>query len=262
MAWLHVRYHSEVLRMPVSMEVLIPQPGHTREAGSFRGPYPALYLLHDMGGGPTSWLRRTSVERYAEERSLAVVLPAGHRGWYTDMERGRDYFRFLTAELPLLCESMFPLSSCREDRFIAGAGAGGYGALKAGLLAADTFGLAASFSGDLDVLRVYEELEPITAENIFGSGEQLPGSGHDLFAAVRRLAQSGGQRPDMRMWCGSGDRRYGEHIRFAAHAAELGLPVSFNAVQGGCGGWSDWDEWTRQFVAGLPLPMPADKKGA
>jgi len=253
MAWLHMHYHSETLRMPVPMEVLLPQ--HV-SGGSRRtkdpGPYQTLYLLHGMSDDHTAWMRRTSIERYVERLPLAVVMPAGHLGWYTDMVNGRDYFQFITEELPAICERQFRLSSLREDRFIAGLSMGGYGAMKAGLLAADKYRAAASFSGAVDVSDMYDRLSPNLAEDLFGSKESVRGSVNDLFTAARSLSQSGKASPDLYMWCGTEDFLYDGNVRFRDHVKALGLPLTYEEGPGGHE-WKCWDTCIERVLQWLPL---------
>lgn len=253
MAWLHVHYNSEVLRMPVPMEVLLPQhvAGGSRKVED-PGPYQTLYLLHGMGGDHTVWMRRTSIERYTGGLPLAVIMPAGHLGWYTDMVYGREYFTFITEELPTLCERMFPLSNAREDRFIAGLSMGGYGAMKAGLAAPDTFCAAASFSGAMDVMQVFDRIDEKLAANVFGSREAVKGSVNDLFSGAERLARSDKQRPDLYMWCGTEDFLYDANVRFKEHVLKLGLPLTYEEGPGDHQ-WKYWDQCIQRVLQWLPL---------
>jgi len=261
MAWLHIRYHSEVLRMPAAMEVLLPQAGSADSRGQCGpGPYAALYLLHGVHEDHTAWLRRSNIERYVRGLPLAVVMPAGHHGWHTDMAYGRDYFRFLTEELPALCERMFPLSSSREDRYIAGASMGGYGALKAALAAPETFGAAASFSGPTDVLGVYDRLDSALAADIFGSRSGLPGSAGDLFAAAEKLAGAEKPRADFYLWCGKEEPLYPENLRFCRHLQELGLPLTFAEGEGES--WDAWDRCVRDFLQWLRRSRKDGREGS
>ncbi|MFE5317607.1 alpha/beta hydrolase [Paenibacillus sp. NPDC056579] len=253
MAWLHVHYHSETLRMPVPMEVLLPQyhSGGSRKV-SDSGPYQTLYLLHGMSDDHTAWMRRTSIERYVEQLPLAVIMPAGHLGWYTDMARGRDYFSFLTEELPAISERMFPLSGAREDRFIAGLSMGGYGAMKAGLLAPDKYAAAASFSGALDAVDVWDRIGPKLAGDVFGSREQLEGGRNDLFAAATAIAKSGQSCPQLYAWCGTEDFLYDANVRFKEHAAGLGLPLTYEEGPGDHR-WKYWDLCIERVLDWLPV---------
>lgn len=254
MAWLHVNYHSEVLGMPVPMEVLLPQ----HIAGGWRtvehpGPYQTLYLLHGMSDNQSSWMRRTSVERYVEQRPLAVIMPAGHLGWYTDMVYGPNYFTFLTEELPAICERMFPLSTKREDRFIAGLSMGGYGAMKAGLIKPDVYRAAASFSGAMDISQLHERIDGSLLERIFGHVNEIKGSENDLFTQAKRLADSNSEKPDLYMWCGTEDFLYEHNIRFKEHALQLGLPLTYEEGPGDHT-WKHWDRCIEHILTNwLPL---------
>ncbi|MCZ8518550.1 MULTISPECIES: alpha/beta hydrolase [Paenibacillus] len=258
MAWLHIDYYSETLRMPVPMEVLLPQHGGRRGTAS-PGPYAALYLLHGRTDNQSAWMRRTSIERYAEGLPLAVIMPAAHLSWYTDMANGRDYFGFITRELPAICERNFPLAPVREQRFIAGLSMGGYGAMKAGLLAPDTYGAAASFSGALDAVRTYDRLDPGQAADIFGSRDALEGSVNDLFAGAERLAGTGAAVPDLYQWCGTEDFLYEDNVRFREHAVRLGLPLTYEEGPGGHE-WKHWDRCIERLLQRLPLAARSTAK--
>ena len=91
MALFHISFYSEVLDQDTQMYVIIPQKsGVSAEDSAERSErlHPTLYLLHGMGSDYTSWLRRTSIERYAAAKGLAVVMPDVQQGWYTDMAYG------------------------------------------------------------------------------------------------------------------------------------------------------------------------------
>ncbi|MCI3921294.1 esterase family protein [Paenibacillus sp. TRM 82003] len=258
MAWLHIHFHSEALRMPVSMEVLLPE----HVAGGWRktadpGPYATLYLLHGMSDDHTAWMRRTSVERYVEGKSLAVVMPGAHLSWYTDGAFGMDYFRFVTEELPDYCERNFPLSTAREDRFIAGLSMGGYGAFKAGLHLPHRYAAAASFSGAMDAVGATERFDAGYVEAVFGSTERLRGSEGDLFATAERLDPAAS--PALYQWCGTEDFLYEDNVRFRAHAEKLGLPLTYEEGPGGHS-WDHWDRCIERIVADwLPLRAAAGR---
>src|SRR6187551_1522589 len=117
MAFFDCHFFSETLALNCSAYVLLPQ----RPADSAqRVLHPTLYLLHGLSDDHTIWLRRTSIERYAAARNLAVVMPAVARSFYQDMASGPRCWTFLSEELPTLCRQWFPLSEDREDNFAAG----------------------------------------------------------------------------------------------------------------------------------------------
>ena len=66
------------------MDVILP------EGGAPKNGFPTLYLLHGMTDDCTLWQRRTSIERYAGEKRLAVVMPGPRLGWYTNKMCIRD----------------------------------------------------------------------------------------------------------------------------------------------------------------------------
>ncbi|SFM13125.1 S-formylglutathione hydrolase FrmB [Gracilibacillus orientalis] len=249
MAWLHVHHHSEILGMPVQMEVLLPQ-----SSGGDPRRYSTLYLLHDMGEGHTSWLRKTNVERYAEEFSLAVVMPAGHRSYYANKFYGKSYFTFIKEELPAICERMFPLSQAKEDRYIAGSGIGGYGALKAGLFTSHIFSKVGSFSSPIDIAGIADRVEVGNAVDIFGPLDELNGSRHDLYAATALTDPS--SYASFYLSCHLEDVFLGENESFAQHLTSLGVSQMFEKIQTRNDGWEYTDYALEQFIRWLSQKNP------
>ncbi|RYD73325.1 MAG: esterase family protein, partial [Verrucomicrobiaceae bacterium] len=190
MAFFDCHFFSDTLGQNVSVYVLLPQQTARQigvVAGAARTKYPALYLLHGLSDDHTIWLRRTSVERYAAERNLAVVMPAVARSFYQDMVSGPQYWSFISEELPRLMESFFPISPERNDRFAAGLSMGGYGALRLGLLHPERYAAAASLSGALDMTRRAREagregssLTKAELEAMFGPQLLVEGTNADL----------------------------------------------------------------------------------
>src|SRR5690554_3728055 len=158
--------------------------------------YPTLYLLHGLSDDHTIWLRRTNIERYVSNRGIAVVMPAVHRSFYTDMAIGYKYWTFVSEELPDIARSFFPLSDSREDNFVAGLSMGGYGAFKMALRCPEKFAAGASLSGALDLSKVVERHFD-EFRTIFGSPEKVKGSEEDLFYLAEKMAKSHGDKPEL-----------------------------------------------------------------
>ena len=89
MAFIQCDFFSEVLGFSCSMNVILPQQTYKRK------DIPTLYLLHGLSDDHTIWMRRTSIERYVASMGLAVVMPAVHRSFYTDMAAGYRYLPFI-----------------------------------------------------------------------------------------------------------------------------------------------------------------------
>ena len=131
MASMRCNVFSEVLGLSTSMTVILPQSTRGQIGMTGRGSAvgaPVLYLLHGLSDDDTIWSRRTSVERYAAEKGLAVVMPRVERSFYSDEVHGGAYWTFLSQELPAIVGELFRVSDAREDTFVAGLSMGGYGA--------------------------------------------------------------------------------------------------------------------------------------
>lgn len=247
------------------MHVLLPQRtfsqiGLRSEAPA--GTHPTLFLLHGLSDDHTAWTRRTSIERYVSPLGLAVVMPNVHKSYYTDMACGDRYWTFISEELPRIARSFFPLSSDREDNFVAGLSMGGYGAMKLAMRLPDRFAAGASLSGALDTVAAYRtgrtDFPPI-----FGSFEQLRGSDDDLFAVAARLAGGDEPKPLLYQCCGTEDEHYGQNARFRDECRSLGLPLTYEEEPGGHD-WSYWDRKIQRVLEWLPLrnrPLEAKDSG-
>ncbi len=247
MAFLQVNCKSTCLDLNTSMNVILPETPCPQADGR----WPVLYLLHGISSDHASWQRQTSIERYASRLPLAVVMPAVHRSFYADMKHGGKYWTFISEELPDICDRMFPLSTRREDRFVAGLSMGGYGALKLGLNCPDRFAAAASLSGALDVVGMMSvDADADRARyfaDVFGSKDELVGSESDLPAVARRLIASGQPMPRFYMACGTEDFLYQDNRRFLAEFGES-LGITFEEGPGGHT-WDFWDAYIQRVLA-------------
>ena len=255
MAHLVVDYYADALGVQTRMHVLLPQ----RLAA---GKAKTLYLLHGMSDDEGTWMRRTSIERYAEEKGLAVVMPDGGLGWYTDMYRGLAWFKFISGELPALCRRFFPiLSDKREDTYIGGNSMGGYGALKCALRAPQTFSKVISLSGALDAAdTAINNTVPATRrywEDVFGPAEDVSGSENDLFAAATALTDPA-LRPRIYMWCGTEDFLYGQNTRMRDHLRALGYDLTYEESPGD----HQWQYWDKKIAGALDWLLPGEGEDA
>lgn len=257
MALVHCHFFSQVLGMMSTMSVLLPDPrptveGYTPPRWDYR--WPTLYLLHGLPDDHTAWLRRTSLESYAENLQLAIVMPAANRSFYTDMAAGPRYWTFISEELPAVARHFFPLATEREANFVAGLSMGGYGALKLALTYPERYAAAASLSGVLDVARyAKDELANGQAEmrHIFGDPAGLANSANDLFRLAALLAASNRPRPKLYQWCGTDDFLYADNLRFQEHTQTLNLPTTCEEGPGGHD-WSCWDVEIQRVLQWLP----------
>lgn len=77
-------------------------------------------MAHGLSDDHSIWLRRTSIERYAAQYGICVVMPCGDKSFYTDMKYGNRYYTYFAKELPGIVREFFHVSDKREDNYIAG----------------------------------------------------------------------------------------------------------------------------------------------
>ena len=194
MALIQVNYLSMALFRTVPVNVILPV-----DKFNFDGtpapdarPYKTLYLLHGLLGNYTDWVTGTRIQRWAEERNLAVVMPSGDNAFYIDRPAAKNcYGEFVGRELVEMTRRMFPLSDRREDTFIAGLSMGGYGAIRNGLKYSDTFGCVAGLSS---ALHMFDENDdpPIMDYDALGMGplEKTRDSDMNPRVLIERLEKS------------------------------------------------------------------------
>jgi S-formylglutathione hydrolase FrmB len=239
------------------MNVVLPQHDDLAD----RTPFPCLFLLHGLSDDHTIWSRRTSIERYAVTRGIAVVMPAGGRGFYVDNAEGPQWGAFIAEEVPAVARAFFPLSDRREDTFIAGLSMGGYGAFRIALANPDRFAAAGSFSGGLDMSVRPMEVDPAWIREltrVFGDLDALPGSANDVFELARRLSPDDRRRVRLFQCCGTEDFLYDGNVRFRDHARSLGLDLTYEEGPG-THEWGYWDAAVRRFLEWLPIPGPGGR---
>ncbi len=121
MGIMHLSFLPKTLGFHTNVYILLPYDS-SKEIKS----YPVLYLLHGGGGNAQDWIRYTSIERYADENEIAVVMPeVGGNSFYGDMVHGYKYYTYLTEELPMVMNCFLPISNEQKDRFVAGLSMGG-----------------------------------------------------------------------------------------------------------------------------------------
>lgn len=170
---IHLQRTARYLEMPVSLEIILP----SRMGGQ---PMKSLYLLHDYGGNRMEWLVKTCLSQYVEGKNLAVIMPDGNNRYFANPPDGHLYGAYLARELPEYLEEIFPLSRKGKDRMIAGAGMGGYGALRAFLASPGIYCAVAAWNPHLDLDHLYGEGLSTDARYTFGEKDTWRESEHDL----------------------------------------------------------------------------------
>ncbi len=263
MALIQVNFISESLMRTVPIQVILPVdkmtlPGMPKPEEK---PFKTLYLLHGILGNYTDWVSGSNIQRWAEEKNLAVVMPSGDNAFYVDQKGAHNnYGEFIGKELVEITRKMFPLSRKREDTFIAGLSMGGFGALRNGLKYHDTFGYIAALSSAL-VLDGIEKRTDDTfmfadsrsyAESVFGNLNQVAESDINPEWIAKNLVKDDAEIPEIYMTCGTEDFLVSANRKFKDNLVNLGITVTY--VEGkGSHEWDFWNWGIRNILEWLPL---------
>ena len=257
MALIQVNYVSGALERTVPLQVILPvdkfgPDGKLPEEKKLK----TLYLLHGYLGNYTDWVSGTRIQRWAEERNLAVVMPSGDNAFYVDRPvTGNRYGAFIGQELVEITRRMFPLSHRREDTFIGGLSMGGFGAMRNGLKYHDTFGAIISFSGVLEMLKD-TAIKPRRAdllylEGLFGDLENASHSDCNPIWLAKALAGKE-NLPSIYIACGTEDPLLPHSRNFRDLLKENGFQVTYTEGPGGHD-WDFWDTYIKKALEWLPL---------
>ncbi|MBQ8474958.1 MAG: esterase family protein [Clostridia bacterium] len=246
MAFIKLNFFSEALGMQTEVNVVIPQRSALGEIGienkATAEKYKCLYLLHGLSDDHTIWMRRTSIERYASNYGICVVMPCGAKSFYSDMKYGMNYYTYIAKELPRVIRDFFNVSDKREDNFIAGLSMGGYGALKIALRECDSFCAGAGLSpcGDVKSIGFEAEMRPI-----FGDELIVPDEDDLLWLADAKKDHP--NKPRLFIGIGTNDFLY-ENVQCLRHKlTENGYDFTYREGPG-AHEWGFWDEYIRHAL--------------
>jgi putative tributyrin esterase len=249
MALLETHFYSRSIDQTIGMNIVLPE--HTE---AWQEPPAVLYLLHGLSGDHTSWCRSSSIERYAREYNLAVIMPDAHKSFYCDMEHGSNYWTLFAEEIPMLVNRWFNLSNDWKKTFIAGASMGGYGAVKLALGCPERFSHCASLSGALDIAShindEWDESRLRTFHAVFDELRKVPNSENDLIHQVQTLKTI--PETEFYVCSGTDDYLYQDSVNFRDTANEKDLHLTFKE-SGGDHNWNYWDEQIQNVIDWLPI---------
>ena len=249
MSFLTAQFFGQSLGKQASMYVVLP-PG--------KGPFPVLYLLHGLSDDHTTWIRRTSIERYVEGRNLILVMPDGGRSFYCNDPRpgGLAYEDHMAKDVVTFVDDSFPTVRSRRGRAIAGLSMGGYGAVMLALRHPDLFSVACSHSGALGFCHRKYDVDGTGID----AGDILPRDRYDCHTLAARLRRSRKKNappfPALRIDCGTEDFLLDDSRHFHAHLEKLGIKHVYQENHGDHN-WAYWDEHIQQtleFVLALCQP--------
>jgi S-formylglutathione hydrolase FrmB len=243
MGFIQCQLTSSSIDMAVSVNVIYPE--HVEKNAEVK----VLYLLHGYFGNYMEWMRQTSIERYAAEYQICVVMPSVDNSYYANTEIGANYFDYVSLELPEIIENMFNVSKKPENRFLCGLSMGGYGALKIGLTYPDRYHKIASLSGSIEVDKLYETHMDVQKQKRFlNSFGQFPtkGTKHDIYHLIDQLDLTR-KVPGLYVACGTEDFLYDDHVKLVSYLKDK--KINFVSKEDkGSHEWRLWDLFIQDVI--------------
>ncbi len=261
MAFIQVNMMSESLYRTVNVNVILPadkiaMPDQKDQKIEKVKEFKTLYLLHGIFGSQVDWINGTNLQRWAEEKNLAVVMPAGENRFYVDQPVTHDYYgRFIGEELVNVTRAMFPLSSRKEDTFICGLSMGGYGALRNGLKYSDTFGYVAALSAAsmVDITDgTLSFMQDGYLEAIFGDLKKARKSDVSIDWLIKENAKEKKNDQKLYIACGESDPILNHSKHIARQLKENNYDVTFETGPG-AHEWDFWNRYVKHVIDWLPL---------
>ena len=260
MALIQMQFLSTALKRTVPVTVIMPVDN---TVFSLEKPqFPTLYLLHGLLGNHTDWVSNTRIQRWAEERGLAVVMPSGDNSFYIEqILPNQEYGKFIGQELVEITRRAFPLSQEREKTFLAGLSMGGFGAIRNGLKYADTFGYVAGLSSAVHIFEMAPDAPGRTLfheDLVFGNLEEAAKTDKNPRIALLQAISQGLPLPKIYMSCGLQDNLLDSNRSLRDYFLEKNLSLTYQETEGK----HNWDFWFDQIQSVLNwLPLSAPQLG-
>ena len=262
MALVKVNFFSESLLRMVNFTAVIPIDKRKMDGEGLRSkdaPLKTLYLFHGIYGGEYDWLTGTRIFKWAKDRNLAVIMPAGENSFYNN-NLYNHYADYVGRELVDFTRTMFRLSGKREDTYVGGLSMGGLGAFYTAFRYPETFGCVGALS-TAAIADEYPQGEGDPSgllasrsyyQNVFGRKEDFTGSQADYYRAAHDCVKSGKPLPKIFMAVGRDDPLLAASRRYHEFLVQEEIPVDY-AEDEGAHEWMFWDRNLLRFLDWLPV---------
>lgn len=254
MSLVTVNFYSNCLKREVTFQAILPVdkpviPGQAQP--EINKKFKALYLLHGYAGNCNDWLNYTNIKELADHHNLAVFMPSGENSFYIDDEDKNEFFgEYIGNELVEFTRKMFPISTEREDTFIAGLSMGGFGAIRNGFKYHKQFSKIIALSSALIPYKIANQgpgfHDGVAGypyfNRVFGDLTVLLGSDKDPEFLVSQLLESGDTVPELYMACGDDDFLLDVNVKFHQFLSSKGVKHIYEQSPG-AHTWMFWREY-------------------
>lgn len=232
MALITLNYSSPTIGMHQNLTVILPEDTTYFDSSNSPKLLKTLILLHGLSSDETTYIRYTSIERYANEHQLAIIMPNVDHSAYANMVYGHSYYDYIL-EIYDYVHQILPLSKKREDNFIAGHSMGGYGTIKFALTQPHKFSKAAPLSAVFQAQHLIDiDWIDFSAKSITGENTDITGTELDTYYLLNRAIASNADIPELLIMCGTEDFLYQNNLEFIHYLDEKGIPYTFEESPG------------------------------
>lgn len=270
MAVLKMNFLSEALGMQTNVTICLPTFSFE---DSFNGrssvyvpgmKFQVMYLLHGGSGDDSDYVNFSNIVRYADENKLAVIMPCGYNSCYTDSPDGSaKYYTYVTEELPRVIETLFPVSTRREDTFVAGLSMGSHGAMKIAINNPEKFAAALIMSGssyrpgvprmvpckngvfDLEAATSKPPMSMGAISDMIDDPDFIKDTVNDVYAIARKNVEEGKELPALFFRVGDCDTALYRATLAEKELREMGYETKIEIVLGMRHEWDLWDDTLR-----------------
>jgi S-formylglutathione hydrolase FrmB len=260
MPYIRLGYASEALNRTTEISVFFPGPPPRRSITGGMEPvmtfneydkrnrYQVLYLLHGGMQNHLAWPLQSMIMDKCNFKQLVVVMISNRD--CLDTMAGADYLKFMGEELPEFLRFLFPISSKKEDTFIAGLSYGGYFSYRVALNYPDNYGCCGSFASPIDVVMDLQRMQIPSPD--FCKYYEIAGTNKDVLGLAKQLKESGRAIPKMFQACGTEDFTWDFNVSARDFLRSLDLDHTW-AEGPGVHNFEFWDPTLKKFLEWLPL---------
>lgn len=254
MALIEMTFAADTLKRWTEVTVILPVENAGMEETKKPELFPALYLLHGFGGNRMDWLTYSNIRLLAEANNLAVVMPSGENGFYTDVDEMETANGAFIMELIEYTRKIFSLSAEKKQTFIGGLSMGGFGALRIGMTYHSVFGKIFALSGAYILDDIAGKKKGYSDDiagygyyhRVFGSLDALDNSPNNPLVCAKKAVKAN-DVPKLFMACGTEDFVIEKNRNMKEALYGLGMELQYFEGSGGHD-WSFWNTWLPKAV--------------
>ncbi|MGW8024234.1 alpha/beta hydrolase [Staphylococcus xylosus] len=247
MALLTINYKSKTIGMNHPFIAILPEDVSYFNTETEPKQLKTMLLLHGLSSDETSYMRYTSIERYANDHQIAVIMPNADHSGYSNMKFGHKYFDYVLEVLDY-AHQILPLSQKREDNFIAGHSMGGYGTIKYALAQGHRFVKACPLSSVFNAQSFIDiDWNDFSGQAIAGVDKMTQGTELDPYYLVDKAIAESKVIPELLIMCGTEDQLYEDNKQFIAYLDKQNVPYQFEDGPGKHD-YAYWDKAVKRAI--------------